>query len=128
MLSDRRAAVLAPLVIYPVALALIAVRALLLSDPRELLVSPLSAALVTVVGYPAALATGWLICRVYPRLLTAPLGTLMLLGVFGAEVLFWGLINPFWQRDFSPLYCATLVAASGIATAWAYVGLRRASL
>lgn len=121
---NLRAVLAAPLAIYPTALVFISARALLTSDPRELFVAPLSALVVTVVGYPFALGCAWLVGRLQPGWLQAARGLSMLLAAVGAEVVFWGLISPFWQRDFSPAFCAALVAACGAATAWAYVTRR----
>ena len=64
----------APLVIFPVALVAIAARALWMNDPRELFISPISAAMMTAVGYPLAVLAIWLVRRFLPG------------GVMGPEV------------------------------------------
>lgn len=107
----------APLVIFPVALVAVALRSLWMSDPRELLVSPITAAMMTLVAYPLAVGAIWLIRRFLPHITEAGAGVACLVGVVAAEVAFWSLIHPIWQRDFSGLYMAALVAGFGLSTA-----------
>lgn len=116
-MSQPRATIAAPLVIFPVALVFVAVRALLSGDLRELFASPFSAAMITVVGYPIAVAAIWLITRISPKLMHASLGIVLGAGIASAELSFWLLVHPVWERDFSNLFCAALVAACGAATA-----------
>lgn len=105
----------APLVIFPVALVAIAARALWMNDPRELFISPISAAMMTAVGYPLAVLAIWLVRRFLPRLTEAGASAAALVGVIAAEVAFWSLIHPWWQRDFSAPFMAVLIAAFGLA-------------
>ena len=116
-MSERRALVIAPLAIFPVALVFVMARSLLAGDLREFFAAPFSAMLITFVGYPLAVAVGWLLLRTLPRLLNASVNLALGVGVASAEVAFWLLIHPFWQREFSNLFCALLVAACGLATA-----------
>ena len=121
---DRRALARAPLAMVPVALVFVVVRSLLASDLRELVVSPLTAAVIGLVGYPIAVAAIWLVGRWWPKALDGGLGVLLLTGLACAEAGFWVLIHPIWQRDFSNAFCAALVGACGMATAAAYRWLK----
>ena len=123
-MSERRALVIAPLAIFPVALVFVMARSLLAGDQRELFVAPFSAMMITFVGYPLAVAIGWLFLRILPRFVNASFGLALGVGVASAEVAFWLLIHPFWQREFSNLFCAALVAACGLATAGAFQRLK----
>ena len=106
----------APLVIFPVALIAVAGRALWMNDPREILMSPISAAMMTVVAYPLAVLAIWLVRRFLPQLTQAGPGVAALVGVAAAELAFWALVHPFWQRDFSIPFLAALIAAFGLST------------
>lgn len=123
-MSERRALVIAPLAIFPVALVFVMARSLLAGDLRELFAAPFSAMMITFVGYPLAVAIGWLFLRTLPRLVNASFSLALGIGVASAEVTFWLLIHPFWQREFSNLFCAALVAACGLATAGAFQWLK----
>ena len=120
-MDKQRAMMLAPLAIYPVALILIAVRSAMLSDPRELLVSPIMAAAVVLIGYPLAAICMWLGERLWPQGTTSRRLAFLVMGVVMAEVCFWGFVSPFWQRDFSALFCAWMSGLSGVVTAWLYL-------
>ena len=124
-MSEMRAIALAPLAIFPVALVFIVARSLLAGDLRELFAAPFSAMMITAVGYPIAVAASWLLMRTFPRLAHPSLGIAIGIGVASAEASFWLLVHPFWQREFSNLFCAALVAACGVATAAALHTLRR---
>lgn len=116
-MSEQRALAIAPLAIFPVALAFIIVRSLLAGDLRELFVAPFSAMMIAVVGYPIAIATIWLLIRIFPGLKHASFGIAIGVGIASAELSFWLFVHPFWQREFSNLFCAALVAACGVSTA-----------
>lgn len=116
-MNEGRALATAPIAAFPVALVFIVVRSLLAGDLRELLVAPFSALMITVVAYPLAVAAGWLLLRVAPTLVTASSGKAIATGLVIAELGFWMLIHPFWQREFSNVFCAALVAGCGVATA-----------
>lgn len=116
-MNERRALATAPIAIFPVALVFIMARSLLAGDLRELFAAPFSALMITVVGYPLAVAAGWLLLRIAPALATASLTSALAAGLASAEIGFWVLIHPFWQREFSNLFCAALVAGCGLATA-----------
>ena len=92
----------------------------MLADPRELLVSPITAAAVVLIGYPMAATCLWLGERLWPQGTTSRRLAFVVMGVVMAEVCFWALVSPFWQRDFSALFCAGLSGLSGVATAWSY--------
>jgi hypothetical protein len=117
---ERRALAAAPCAILPVALVFIMARALLGGDWRELFAAPFSALMITFVGYPIALAVGWLLLRIAPALVGASVARALTTGVACAEISFWILIAPFWEREFSDLFCAALVAGCGAATAMLY--------
>ena len=119
-MSERRALAIAPLAIFPVALVFVMARSLLASDLRELFAAPFSALMITFVGYPLAVAIGWLLLRALPKLVYASVSLVLGVGVASAEVAFWLLIHPFWQREFSNFFCAALVAVCGLATAGAF--------
>lgn len=120
MSANSRALIVAPLAIFPVALIFVAARSILAGDLRELFAAPFSASLITFSGYPIAFALGWLFLRTLPRFVNASAGLFLLAGVASAEVAFWLLIHPFWQREFSNLFCAALVAACTLATAGSF--------
>jgi hypothetical protein len=120
-----RAELMAPLAIYPVALVFIAVRALVLNDPRELVVSPISAVPVAVVGYVLAAVSAWILLCLWPGFRGASSVATVVVGVILAEACFWILVSPFWRREFSSQFCVGLVAASGAATALSFLVLRR---
>lgn len=124
-MTELRVFVRAPLAIYPVILVFIMGRSLLVGDMRGLFVSPFSALVMSVVGYPLAMAATWLILRLWPSLGTANLGMSLSVGVVCAELAFWLLVKPFWHQDvFSSGFCAAMVAVCGLATAGAFYGLR----
>lgn len=114
----------APLVIFPVALIAIAARALLMNDPRELLMSPISAAMMTAVAYPLAVLAIWLVRRFLPQLTEAGPTVAALVGLAAAELTFWALIHPFWERGFSTAFTAALIAGFGLSTGL-MLGVRR---
>lgn len=116
-MNERRALATAPIAIFPVALVFIMARSLLAGDLRELFAAPFSALMITFVGYPLAVAAGWLLLRIAPALVTASVTSALAAGLASAEIGFWVLIHPFWQREFSDLFCAALVAGCGLATA-----------
>lgn len=124
-MSEWRALAIAPLATFPVALVFILARSLLAGDLRELFAAPFSAAMITAVGYPAALAASWLLMRAFPRLARTSLWIAIWIGVASAEASFWLLVHPFWQRDFSNLFCSALVATCGAAIAATLHALRR---
>ena len=104
-----------PLVIFPIALVFVAVYALSSDDYRELIAAPFSALVITAVGYPLAVITISVFSRAAQSAIGRPLA--ILAGVVIAEAEFWLLIHPFWQRDFSNLFCFLLVAAIGVTIA-----------
>ena len=116
-MKERRLLFIAPLAIFPVALVFFMARSLTEGDFRELFAAPYSAMLIVAVGYPIAIVVGWLILSVFPNLKKASFGTTLLVGLVSAESIFWLLINPAWEREFSDLYSAALVGVSGLATA-----------
>ena len=116
-MRGRRALLMAPLAIFPVALVFIATRSLLAGDLRELFAAPFSALMITTVAYPVAVAVGGLLVWAVPRLARARLAAAVVIGMASAEVPFWLLIHPLWQREFSNAFCGALVAACGAATA-----------
>ncbi len=116
-MNTRRALATAPMAIFPVALVFILARSLLAGDLRELFSAPFSALMITVVGYPLAVAAGWLLLRIAPALVSTSVASALAAGLASAEIGFWLLIHPFWQRELSNLFCAALVAACGMACA-----------
>jgi hypothetical protein len=120
-MDRQRAMMVAPLAIYPVALVFIAVRSAMLSDPRELLVSPITAAAVFLIGFPMAATCLWFGERLWQQRTNSRCLAFVVMGFVMAEVCFWALVSPFWQRDFSALFCAGLSGLSGVATAWLYL-------
>jgi hypothetical protein len=126
-MSERgtSAIAIASLAIYPVALVFVMARSLLAGDLRELFAAPFSALVMTFVGYPVAVVVGWLLLRAAPALVTASLIRGLGAGAVSAEVAFWILIHPFWQRDYSNSFCAALVAACGLAVATVFQRLNR---
>lgn len=124
-MSVRRAIAIAPVAIYPVALVFIMARSLLAGDLRELLVSPFSAMMIMVVGYPLAITMGWLLLRISPSLLNATYGLALVVGVVSAELVFWLIVHPFWEREFSDMFCVALVAACAIATVCNFLRLKQ---
>lgn len=116
-MSLRRALLIAPMAIFPVALVGVMARSLLAGDLRELIAAPFSALMITFVGYPLAVLVGWLLQRTVPGLLGASHIRILGAGVVSAEAVFWLLIHPFWEREFSSAFCAALVAACGLACA-----------
>lgn len=124
-MGDRRVLVIAPLAIFPVTLVFVMARSLLTGDLRELIAAPFSALMITVVGYPVAVVVCWLLVRAIPRLVNASLGVALSVGVVSAEATFWVLIHPFWQREFSNLFCVALVAACGLSTAGIFYVISR---
>lgn len=127
-MNQRRALLIAPMAIFPVALAAVMARSLLAGDLRELFAAPYSALMITFVGYPVAVAVGWLLLRTLPELVTASFIRALGVGLVSAEAIFWILIHPFWQREFSNLFCAALVAGCGLATAGAFQWLQPKAL
>ena len=119
-MNQRRALVIAPIAIFPVAMVAVMARSLVAGDLRELFAAPFSALMITFVGYPIAVVVGWLLLRIFPRLVNASFIHALGVGFVSAEAVFWFLIHPFWQREFSHLFCAALVAACGLATAGAF--------
>lgn len=124
-MKERRPLFIAPLAIFPVALVFFMARSLIESDLRELFAAPYSAMLIAAVGYPIAIVVGWLLMSAFPNLKKASFGTTLLVGLVSAESIFWLLINPIWEREFSNLYSAALVGVSGLATAAVLHMLRR---
>ena len=124
-MSEKQALGIAPLAIFPVALVFIVARSLLAGDLRELFAAPFSAVMITAIGYPIAFAASWLLLRTFPRLAHTSLWIAIGIGIASAEASFWLFVHPFWQREFSNLFCAALVAACGVATAAALHTLRR---
>jgi hypothetical protein len=104
-------------VIFPVTLMFIVMRSWHAGDLRELLVAPLSAGAMTAIGYPLAVAacSAWTRCA--PRLASAGLLTVLVVGIVTGEALFWLLVAPFWWRDYSITFCSALVAACALSTA-----------
>lgn len=124
-MTESRALTRAPLTIYPVVLVFVMGRSMLVGDMRELFVAPFSALLMSLVGYPLALAAAWLVLRLWPGLATASLGLSLVVGVVCAELAFWLLVAPLWQPEvFSAGFCAAMVAVCGLATAGAFYWLR----
>jgi hypothetical protein len=119
-MTTQRALATAPVAIFPVALAFVMARSLLAGDLRELFAAPFSALLIAAIGYPLALFAGWVMLRLAPAMAGASLARTLTAGVASAELIFWLLVHPFWQREFSNLFCAALVAACGLATAAAF--------
>ena len=127
-MNERRALATAPMAIFPVALLFITAHSLLSGDLRELFAAPFSALMITFVGYPLGFAAGSLLLRIAPTLVTASVTSALAAGLVSAELGFWLLIHPFWQREFSDLFCAALVASCGLATAaWLRRSLLNAS-
>jgi hypothetical protein len=123
-MNERRALVLSPAAIFPVSLLFIMGLALATGDLREAIVAPFSALFMTVVGYPTAILVWWPLWKALKK--TGRDGTLSILAaaVLAAEAVFWVALSPLWQRNFSNLFCAALIAACGLACGLAFVRLR----
>jgi hypothetical protein len=112
--NEFRALATAPLAIFPVALVFILVRSFIAGDLRELFVAPISAAMITIIGYPLAFAVGWSLLWALKRFTYISSIFVIVTAVISAEVVFWGLISPFWQREFSIAFCIALVGTCGL--------------
>jgi hypothetical protein len=123
--SAGRAVFIAPAAIFPVALVFVLVRSLMIGDIRELVVAPLSAGAITVVGYPLAVVVGWLLTLPSSKAKHRNLVVVLAVSAASAEAVFWILISPFWQRDFSVSFCVALVGICGVACGTAFMWLVR---
>lgn len=113
-MNERKAIITAPLAIFPVAFVFIMVRSLIGGDWRELFAAPYSAMIITVGGYPFAVAVGWLSWRGLMRIAHVSLTAVLVIAFTSAEAVFWFVISPFWEREFSVAFCIALVGACGL--------------
>ena len=125
IVNERRALFTAPIAIFPVALVFVSLRSLMAGDMRELFVAPLSAGAITLVGYPFAIAAGWAVAAASSKFAHKNLALILAASAISAEVIFWLVISPFWQRDFSIAFCLALVGACGLACGAAFYWLVR---
>jgi Kef-type K+ transport system membrane component KefB len=123
MMSERRALVLSPAAIFPVSLLFIMGLALATGDVREALVAPFSALFITVVGYPTAILVWWPVWKGLKKTGHDGTPSILAAAVLAAEAVFWIALSPIWQRDFSNLFCAILIAACGLACGLAFAKL-----
>ena len=123
IVNERRALVFSPAAIFPVSLLFVTGLALATGDLREALVAPFSALFMTLVGYPAAILVWWPVWQGLKK--TGHDGTpaILVAAVLAAEAVFWLVLGPFWQRDFSNLFCAVLIATCGLACGLAFAWL-----
>ena len=124
-MSAGRAVFIAPAAIFPVALVFVMVRSLMIGDIRELVVAPLSAGAITLVGYPLAVAVGWFLALASSKVKHRNPVVVLAVSAASAEAVFWILISPFWQRDFSVSFCVALVGTCGVACGTAFIWLVR---
>lgn len=127
-MNEGKAYATAPLALFPVALVFVLLRSILGGDWRELFAAPYSALLITVAGYPVALAAVWSASRIARSVGGAALATVLAAAAI-AEAVFWLLVSPYWQREFSTPFCVALVGACAMASALMFVWLagRRAT-
>jgi hypothetical protein len=123
-LNERKALLIAPIAILPVALVFILLRSLIEGDLRELIVAPLSAVMIACIGYPFAFGVSSLLWRVLKGFQHTNF-LLPVAAIVSAEGVFWVVISPFWQRDFSNAFCVALVGASGLACGGVFLQLAR---
>ena len=109
-----KALAIAPLAVFPVALVFVLLRSLIGGDLRELFAAPFSAGLITAVGYPFVLAAVWLASRIMSQFAAPSRALILTAAVVVLEAVFWLVIGPFWQRDFSNAFCAAMVGACGL--------------
>lgn len=124
-MSQGRALATAPLAIFPVALIFMVVRSLVVGDLHELFVAPISAGMITIVGYPFAVAAGWLLWRTLTKFGHAKRVSILAASMLTAEAAFWLVISPLWQREFSAAFCVALVGACGLACGGTFLWLVR---
>ncbi len=87
-MSQGRALATAPLAIFPVALIFMVVRSLVVGDLHELFVAPISAGMITIVGYPFAVAAGWLLWRTLTKFGHAKRVSILAASMLTAEAAF----------------------------------------
>lgn len=127
-MGTHRAILLAPLAIFPVVLAFVGARALMVGDMRGAFVAPFAALLITLVGYPLALLSAWGLIRLFPALVSAGLAVHLAVGIISAETVFWVLVRPLWQQEvYSTAFCMTMLAACGALSAGLLFWLRRSA-
>ncbi|HEY8160169.1 MAG TPA: hypothetical protein VIF10_15845 [Methylobacter sp.] len=114
-MNEHRALATAPLAVWPVAFAFIMLRSLIIGDWRELFAAPYSAMMIAVAGYPFAVVAGWLLWHALVRLALTSFTAVLAAAAVSAEAIFWLVISPFWEREFSAAFCVALVGTCGLA-------------
>jgi hypothetical protein len=120
LMNERRAFVLSPLALFPVSLVFIAGLALATGDLREAVAAPFSALFITLVGYPVAMLVWWPVWLGLKRSRYCGTPAILLAAIVVAEAVFWIVLSPVWQRDFSSLACTVLIAGCGLGCGLAF--------
>jgi hypothetical protein len=114
-MDEKKALLLSPLAIFPVSFIFIVGKALLGGDLREAFAAPFSALFITVTGYPISIIVWSIVWRGLKRMARVDKASVLAASLIAAEAVFWGVISPLWERDFSDAFCAALMAACGLA-------------